>query len=47
MKNDNERKIASEKLLSELNLKGAIKHYSYSESNILFYMKQKMKSYVV
>ena len=32
----NERKVACEELLSELKSKGAIKHYSYSESDMLF-----------
>ena len=31
-----ERKVACEELLSELKKKGAIKHYSYSESDMLF-----------
>ena len=32
----NERRVACEELLSELKKKGAIKHYSYSESDMLF-----------
>ena len=32
----NERKVACEELLSELKSKGAIKHYSYSKSDMLF-----------
>ena len=38
---DSERKDACEKLLKELKSKGAIKYYSYNESDMLFSYKTK------